>query len=166
MKIHSNLPKIDSRPMRFLGFLLMMSFAFVSCSDDGDDEKAMTFLDAHGNTQWKFQDPNSETTLYLRINDSQSNPFELWLTFQAGGCFVYQAVEDDGTPEILENKENKLVVRVDEGNNAYTLVTLTVSQNVLTVESESYENGQLVDDNIAILFANEDDISNIEVCAF
>ena len=166
MKIYSNLPKIDPRPMRFLGILLMMSFAFVSCSDDGDDDKVMTFLDTHGNTQWKFQDPNSETTLYLRINDSQSNPFELWLTFQAGGCFVYQSVEDDGTPEILENKENKLVVRVDEGNDAYTLVTLTVSQNVLTVESESYENGQLEDDNIAILFANEDDISNIEVCAF
>ncbi len=166
MRIHSNLPTFDFRKMRFLGVLLVMSFAFVSCNGDDDDEKLMTFLDAHGNTQWKFQDPNSETTLYLRINDSQSNPFELWLTFQAGGCYVYQSVEDDGTPEILENKENKLVVRVDEGNDAYTIVTLTVSQNVLTVESESYENGQLEEDNIAILFANDDDISNIEVCAF
>ena len=166
MKIDTKLPRLDFRPMRFLGVLILMNFAFVSCNSDDDDEKMMTFLDVHGNTQWKFQDPTSDTTLYLRINDSQSNPFELWLALLGSDCYVYQSVEDDGTPEILENKENKLVVHVDEGNDAYTIVTLTVSQNVLTVESESYENGQLEDDNIAILFANEDDISNIEVCAF
>lgn len=104
--------------------------------------------------------------LYLRINDSETNPFELWLTFLANSCYVYQSVEDDGTPEILENSENKLVIRVDESNDEYTIVTLTVSQGVLTVVSEEFENGELDEENIVILFANEDDISNIEICAF
>jgi hypothetical protein len=75
-------------------------------------------------------------------------------------------VEDDGTPEILENTENKLVIRVDESNDEYTIVTLTVSQNVLTVTNEDYENGELDEENIVILFANQDDIENIEICAF
>ena len=151
--------------IRMLSLSLLMIFALVSCNDDDDDDM-ITFLDKHGDTQWKFQDPGSDTVLYLRINDSQTNPFELWLTFLANSCYVYQSVEDDGTPEILENTENKLVIRVEESNDEYTIVTLTVSQNVLTVASEDYENGQLEDENIAILFANQDDISNIEICAF
>ena len=132
------LPKtIDSslRVLRMLSISLLMIFALASCNDD-DDDNMLSFLDKHGDTQWKFQDPNSDTVLYLRINDSQANPFELWLTFLANSCYVYQSVEDDGTPEILENTENKLVIRVDESNDEYTIVTLTVSQNVLTVASE------------------------------
>ena len=162
------LPKtIDSslRVLRMLSISLLMIFALASCNDD-DDDNMLSFLDKHGDTQWKFQDPNSDTVLYLRINDSQANPFELWLTFLANSCYVHQSVEDDGTPEILENTENKLVIRVDESNDEYTIVTLTVSQNVLTVASEEYENGELDEENIVILFANQDDISNIEICAF
>ena len=162
------LPKtIDSslRVLRMLSISLLMIFALASCNDD-DDDNMLSFLDKHGDTQWKFQDPNSDTVLYLRINDSQANPFELWLTFLANSCYVYQSVEDDGTPETLENTENKLVIRVDESNDEYTIVTLTVSQNVLTVASEEYENGELDEENIVILFANQDDISNIEICAF
>ena len=152
------------RAFKVLSFTLLMIVAVVSCNDDDDD--MVSFLDKHGNTQWKFQDPNSDTVLYLRINDSQTNPFELWLTFLANSCYVYQSVEDDGTPEILENTENKLVIRVEESNDEYTVVTLTISQNVLTVTNEDYENGELDEENIVILFANQDDISNIEICAF
>ena len=152
------------RAFKVLSFTLIMIFAVASCNDDDDD--MVSFLDKHGNTQWKFQDPNSDTVLYLRINDSQTNPFELWLTFLANSCYVYQSVEDDGTPEILENTENKLVIRVEESNDEYTVVTLTISQNVLTVTNEDYENGELDEENVVILFANQDDISNIEICAF
>ena len=153
------------RVLRMLSISLLMIFALAACNDD-DDGDMISFLDKHGDTQWKFQDPNSDTVLYLRINDSQANPFELWLTFLANSCYVYQSVEDDGTPEILENTENKLVIRVDESNDEYTIVTLTVSQNVLTVANEDYENGELDEENVVILFANQDDISNIEICAF
>lgn len=153
------------RVLRMLSISLLMIFALAACNDD-DDDNVISFLDKHGDTQWKFQDPNSDTVLYLRINDSQANPFELWLTFLANSCYVYQSVEDDGTPEILENTENKLVIRVDESNDEYTIVTLTVSQNVLTVANEDYENGELDEENVVILFANQDDISNIEICAF
>ena len=153
------------RVLRMLSISLLMIFALAACNDD-DDGDMISFLDKHGDTQWKFQDPNSDTVLYLRINDSQANPFELWLTFLANSCYVYQSVEDDGTPEILENTENKLVIRVEESNDEYTIVTLTISQNVLTVANEDYENGELDEENVVILFANQDDISNIEICAF
>ena len=165
MKILPNTMGSSLRVLRMLSISLLMIFALAACNDD-DDDNMISFLDKHGDTQWKFQDPNSDTVLYLRINDSQANPFELWLTFLANSCYVYQSVEDDGTPEILENTENKLVIRVDESNDEYTIVTLTVSQNVLTVASEDYENGELDDENVVILFANQDDISNIEICAF
>ena len=165
MKILPHTLETSFRILKVLSFTLLMIFAVVSCNDD-DDDNMVSFLDKHGDTQWKFQDPNSDTVLYLKINDSQANPFELWLTFLANSCFVYQSVEDDGTPEILENTENKLVIRVDESNDEYTIVTLTVSQNVLTVTNEDYENGELDEENIVILFANQDDIDNIEICAF
>ena len=165
MKILPHTLEASIRALKVLSLTLLMIFAVASCNDD-DDGDIVSFLDKHGDTQWKFQDPGSDTVLYLRINDSQTNPFELWLTFLANSCYVYQSVEDDGTPEILENTENKLVIRVDESNDEYTIVTLTVSQNVLTVISEDYENGVLDEENIVILFANQDDISNIEICAF
>ena len=164
MKILPEAMVSSSRVLKTLSVLLLMIFALVACNDDDDD--VISFLDKHGDTQWKFQDPNSDTVLYLRINDSQANPFELWLTFLANSCYVYQSVEDDGTPEILENTENKLVIRVEESNDEYTIVTLTISQNVLTVANEDYENGELDEENVVILFANQDDISNIEICAF
>jgi len=165
MKILPHTLEASFGTLKVLSFTLLMIFAVVSCNDD-DDDNMVSFLDKHGDTQWKFQDPNSDTVLYLSINDSQANPFELWLTFLANSCYVYQSVEDDGTPEILENTENKLVIRVDESNDEYTIVTLTVSQNVLTVTNEEYENGELDEENIVILFANQDDINNIEICAF
>ena len=165
MKILPHTIEASFRILKVLSFTLLMIFAVVSCNDDDDDDM-VSFLDKHGDTQWKFQDPNSDTLLYLKINDSQANPFELWLTFLANSCYVYQSVEDDGTPEILENTENKLVIRVDESNDEYTIVTLTVSQNVLTVTNEDYENGELDEENIVILFANQDAIDNIEICAF
>lgn len=165
MKILPYSIEVSLRTLKVLSFTLLMILAVVSCNDDDDNDR-VSFLDKHGDTQWKFQDPNSDTLLYLRINDSQTNPFELWLTFLANSCYVYQSVEDDGTPEILENTENKLVIRVDESNDEYTIVTLTVSQNVLTVTNEDYENGELDEENIVILFANQDDINNIEICAF
>ena len=165
MKILPQSFEASIRALKVLTLTLLMIFAIASCNGDDDDD-VVSFLDKHGNTQWKFQDPNSDTVLYLRINDSQTNPFELWLTFLANSCYVYQSVEDDGTPEILENTENKLVIRVEESNDEYTVVTLTISQNVLTVTNEDYENGELDEENIVILFANQDDISNIEICAF
>ena len=165
MKISTIPLKLDFRTLKLLSVAFIMSFAIVSCNDD-DDEEILNFLDAHGDTQWKFDDPGSDTALYLRINDSEANPFELWLTLQADGCYVYQSVEDDGTPEILENTENKLVIRVEESNEEYTIITLRVAQDVLTVESEYYENGELDEDNAVILFANDDDLSDIEICAF
>ena len=165
MKILPHTLEASFRAFKVLSFTLLMILAVVSCNDD-DDDNMVSFLDKHGDTQWKFQDPNSDTVLYLKINDSQANPFELWLTFLANSCYVYQSVEDDGTPEILENTENKLVIRVDESNDEYTIVTLTISQNVLTVTNEDYENGELDEENIVILFANQDDIDNIEICAF
>jgi hypothetical protein len=165
MKILPHTLEASFRALKVLSFTLLMILAVVSCNDD-DDDNMVSFLDKHGDTQWKFQDPNSDTVLYLKINDSQANPFELWLTFLANSCYVYQSVEDDGTPEILENTENKLVIRVDESNDEYTIVTLTASQNVLTVTNEDYENGELDEENIVILFANQDDIDNIEICAF
>ena len=164
MKVLSNPFRAMSMNLKTLFFLFLIIFAVDACNEDDDD--VVSFLDNHGDTQWKFQDPNSEAVLYLRINDSEANPFELWLTFLANSCYVYQSVEDDGTPEILENSENKLVIRVEESNDEYTIVTLTVSQGVLTVVSEDFENGELDEENIVILFANEDDISNIEICAF
>ena len=165
MKILPQTIEVSLRTLKVLSFTLLMIFAVLSCNDDNDDD-IVSFLDKHGETQWKFQDPNSDTVLYLQINDSQTNPFELWLTFLANSCYVYQSVEDDGTPEILENTENKLVIRVEESNDEYTIVTLTISQNVLTVTNEDYENGELDEENIVILFANQDVISNIEICAF
>ena len=67
-------------------------------------------------------------------------------------------------PPILENKENTISVRQDDGEGDYTIVTLTVSGGVLQIDSEFYEGGELVDEQLFILFSSSDDVDALEIC--
>ena len=123
------------------GLLLMMVFSLVSCSDDGDDD-AKTFLETNGGTVWTVSQAGA--SVYAQINNNESNPFEFWVSLGAGACYVHEDINEDGTVEVLENTENKFKVRVEDDLDEYTIATLTIKGNVLTVEYEYVEDGELI----------------------
>lgn len=149
-----------------LGLFAMMAMALFSCSDDDDDNDASkSFLEKHGGTVWKFEEPVSGAAIYAQINNTESNPFEIWISFD-GNCFIYESITDAGNVEVLENTENKVVIRIDEGPSEYSILQLTVTGDVLAVNSKFYEDGQLDDDETFVLQKTNDNPDDLVECGF
>jgi hypothetical protein len=143
------------------GLLLMMVFSLISCSDDDNDDPS-TFLETNGGTVWTIAQGGA--SIYAQINNNESNPFEFWASFGEEGCYVHESINDEGNVEVLENTENKLKVRVDDDETEYTILTLTVTGNVLTVQSEYFEDGQSVEKEIIPLQKTNDNTDDLEIC--
>ena len=154
---------MKSKMLKFkaFGLILMMVFSLVSCSDDGDDDPS-SFLETNGGTVWTIAQAGA--SIYAQINNNESNPFEFWASFGEGGCYVHESINDEGNVQVLENTENKLQVRVDEGENEYTILTLTITGNILTVQSEYFEDGQSVEKEIIPLSKTSDNTDDLELC--
>ena len=150
---------------RALGLLTMMALALFSCSDDDDNDASKSFLEKHGGTVWKFEEPVSGAAIFAQINNSEANPFEIWISFD-GTCFFYESITDTGNIEVLENTENKVVIRIDEGATEYSILQLTVTGDVLAVNSKFYEDGQLEDDETFVLQKTSDNPDDLVLCEF
>lgn len=159
MMIKNNLMKL--KVFGLMAFI-MFSMSIVSCSDDDDNEKS--FLETHGGTAWNFEEENSGVSIYVQLNSTVSNPFEIWMDLLDAGCYLYQSIEDDGTPEVVEDSENKVVIRVDENDTDYIILTLRVAGDRLTVTTEEYEDGELDESQILILDKTSDNVDDLEIC--
>lgn len=150
--------KVKPTYLKMFGLLMMLSSLFVACDDDGDD---ISFLEKHGESLWKISE--SGGTIYAQINNSTTNPLELWASlFET--CYIYESISGAGSVEVLENTENKLVIRLDEGNSDYALLSLSVIGEVLTVKTEYYEDGSLEESDTIALMSTSDDVSELEIC--
>lgn len=155
--------KTNFLKFKTIALSIMLVFSLFSCSDDGDD--ADTFLEKNGGTVWKIS--QSGANIFAQINNSASNPLELWVSFGEDVCYVYQSIQDEGVEvEILENTESTLKLRVDESSTEYTILTLTISGNILTVKSEYYEDGELDDTELIPLQKTTEDPDDLEICEF
>lgn len=144
-------------------FILVASM--VSCSDD--DDKNTSFLENHADTVWKFVQPVGGGSIYVQINDNEMSPFEIWVSLIADACFIHEKIEDDGTPEVLENTANRVVIRIDETEgNYYTIITMSVSGDTLTVISEYYEDDELDEEEIFVMDRTDENPHDLELCSF
>jgi hypothetical protein len=149
---------------KIISFFLIISLAvsFNGCGSDSDER--LTFLENHADSEWKFSDDNIGVTLYVKINNSQTSPFEFWISILDELCYIHESIDDDGNVEILENTENKLVVKIIDNPDEYSIITLTVSGTILTVMSENFEDGVLEDTDLFILSKTSDNLEDLEIC--
>ena len=156
---------MKSKMLKFkaFGLLLMMVFSLVSCSDD-DDDGPSNFLETNGGTVWSFVLDGEG--IYAQINNNESNPFEFWATLGEGGCYVYQSINDEGNVEVLENTEDRLQVRVDDDEDEYLILTLTINGNLLTAKFEYFEDGISEGAQVIPLTKTSDNPDNLELCDF
>ncbi len=149
--------------IKAFALIALISILFVSCSDDdNDDEKS--FLETHGGTVWKFGEPEDGLSAYSQINNSLANPFEIWVFNALSDCYIYESITDEGSPEVIENRENKVEIRIGGDTGDYGILTMTVSGNVLRVELDTYEDGELIDDEIIVLQKTSDNTDDLEIC--
>jgi len=150
--------------LKFKTFILiaLISFSFVSCS--GDEEEEKSFLETHGGTVWKIGEPVDGFSVYAQINSTANNPFEIWVYDEVRDCYEYQKITDDGSTEVIENRENKVQIRIADDSDEYVMLTMTISGNILRVELDYYEDGVLDDEVQFILERTSDNISDLNVC--
>ncbi len=150
--------------IKAFALIAIISFSFVACSDDdNDDEKS--FLETHGGTVWKFGEPEDGLSVYSQINSSISNPFEIWVYNVLNDCYIYESFTDEGSPEVIENRENKVEIRIGGDTGEYGILTMTISGDVLRVELDTYEDGELIENQKFILQRSNDSTDDLEVCA-
>lgn len=148
-----------------IAIICLMTLSLVACSDDNDDDD-VSFLEKNGGTVWKFDEPTLGGTIYAQINNTESNPFEVWQSLFEDTCFIYLNFADEDDFEVLENSENTLELRVDDSDTEYILLTLTVSGENLSVKTEEFEDGDKVDEDIIVLNASSDSTDDLEECDF
>lgn len=141
---------------------LLISICFIGCSDDDEEEKL--FLETHGGSVWKLGEPEDGLSVYAQINSTANNPFEIWVYNEAGDCYDYEPVTDEGSPEVIENRENKVQIRIGGETGEYAILTMTVSGNILRVELDYYEDGVLDDEVKFVLERTNDNPTDLTLC--
>ncbi len=149
--------------LKALALIALISFSFVGCSDDGEEEKS--FLETHGGSVWKLGEPEDGFSVYAQINSTENNPFEIWIYDETRDCYDYQSITDEGSPEVVENRENKVQIRIGGDSGEYVILTMTISGDVLRVELDYYEDGVLDDEVQFVLQRTSDNIADVTVCA-
>lgn len=152
-----------SKMLKFKAFALslVLVLTLFSCSDDGDDPD--TFLEKNGGTVWTIS--QSGASVFAKINNSVSNPLEIWGSLGDELCYIYQSIKDEGAEvEVLENTESTFKVRVDESSTEYTILTLTVAGNLLTIQYDYYEDGEIDESEIIPLQKTADTTDDLEIC--
>jgi len=147
---------------KILALFLFISIAFLSCNEEDEEEKL--FLETHAGSVWKFGKAEDILQVYAQINNTENNPFEIWLFDAARGCYQYERITDDGSPEIVENRENKVQIRIGGDSDEYAMLTLTISGNILRVELTYFEEGEVVDEDKFILERTSDRIADLTIC--
>ena len=151
--------------LKTIALIALISFSFMACSDDDDDKDDKSFLEAHGGTVWKFGEPEDGLSVYAQINSTTANPFEIWVYNDTGDCYEYEKITDEGSPEVIEDRENKVEIQIGGNTGTYAVLTMTILGDVLRVELDSYEDGELDDSETRILQGTSDSTSALEICA-
>ena len=156
---------MKSHILKLISFalVLLISFSFVACSDDEDEDEKL-FLETHGGTVWKFGEPEDDFRVYAQINSTESNPFEIWVKYESTDCYEYQRITDEGSPEVIENRENKVLIRIGGDTGDYANLTMTISGNILRVELDYYEDGVLDNERLFVLQRTTDSTDGLELC--
>lgn len=152
----SNILKI-----KVFAVLVIMAMSF---SAFNSKEKKKTFLETYKGTLWKYGDPNEGLTIYAQINKSESEPFELWLYNVIDDCYFYEKYAESVSTEVLENKNNRVQIKIEENSNEYGIFTLTIHRNALNVELDSFKDGKLIKEEQFSLDRSSDKIEKLAVC--
>lgn len=128
------------------------------------EKKERSFLETHKGSLWKFGEPAEGLTIYAQINKSESDPFEIWVYNVIDDCYLYERISESGLTEVIENKKNKVQVKIKENTYEHGVFTMTINGNTMNVELDSYEKGKLVKEEKFILNRTYEKADNLIVC--
>lgn len=128
------------------------------------EKKEKSFLETHKGSLWKFGEPAEGLTIYAQINRSESDPFEIWVYNVLDDCYLYERISDAGSTEVMENRKNKVQIKIKENADEHGIFTMTIDGNAMNVVLDSYEKGKLVKEEKFVLNRTYDNVDNLVVC--
>ena len=128
------------------------------------EKKEKSFLETHKGSLWKFGEPAEGLTIYAQINKSESDPFEIWVYNVLDECYLYEKISEAGSTEVIENRKNKVQIKIKENADEHGVFTMTIDGNAMNVVLDSYEQGKLVKEEKFVLNRTYDNVDNLVVC--
>jgi len=128
------------------------------------ETKERSFLETHKGSLWKFGEPAEGLTIYAQINKSESDPFEIWVYNVIDECYLYEKISEAGSTEVIENRKNKVQIKIKENADEHGVFTMTIDGNAMNVVLDSYEKGKLVKEEKFVLNRTYDNVDNLVVC--
>lgn len=126
------------------------------------DEK--TFLENYEGTLWKYGEVKDGLTIYAKINRSETEPFELWLYNVIDQCYFYERYSESASTEVIENLNNSVRLKIKENEKEHGIFTLTIHGNSLSVNLDSFKDGELIKEEYFTLKKSNDKISDLKIC--
>jgi len=151
---------------KWLIVLFLMTLTLVeSCSEDDDPSADNFFLEIFDGTYWKMEEP--EGIIFLRFNNNELNPIELWLTLIEEHCYLYSASLDEGSIRILKSSANRLEIMTSETAQDYSILTISVVGETIQLKDDYYVGGILDESSGTLTFNKASlDLGELEMCNF
>ena len=128
------------------------------------EKEDKTFLETYKGTLWKYGEIKDGLKIYAQINRSESQPLEIWLYDVMEDCYFYEKYSESVSTEIVENKKNRVQIKIKESSNEYGIFTLTIHNDELTVELDTFKDDQLVKEEQFNLKKSSDRMDLMTVC--
>lgn len=127
--------------------------SFNSCSSDNDEDNIatpQTFLEKYEGTIWRYT--SDWVTEYIRIINNETIPFEIWDAF-SDECFNYFLIDlngSEGQVEVTANSGDifELTITFTEMADSYEIVIFHIDGDILIIEGNYYEDGELTETSI------------------
>jgi len=155
---------MKSNILKIKVFAVLVIIAISFSAFNSKEKEKKTFLETYKGTLWKYGNPNEGLTIYAQINKSESDPFELWLYNVIDDCYFYEKYSESISTEVLENRNNRVQIKIKESSNEYGVFTLTMHGNALKVELDSFKDGKLIKEEQFSLDRSNDKIAKLTVC--
>jgi len=155
----------------FYCMLLFFSVLLSGCSKDEDAVKDIvlcnTFLECNDATKWDkvfLEDGIENAQIYLKFNNSLSNPFEKWSNFTPNNCHYYLQISDHQI-DIIENSKDKLIVKIiwredDWQQDEFEIWTFTKQGESLKLVTQYFQEVITIELN-----KTTDNLNDLEICA-
>jgi len=155
---------MKSNILRIKAFAVLVIIAMFFSAFNLKEKEERSFLETYKGTLWKYGEPKDGLTIYAQINKSESEPFEIWLYNVLDDCYFFERYSESVATEVLENKKNKVQIKIKESSKEHGIFTLTINGNALHMELDSFKEGKLVKEEHFTLKKSNDKIDNITVC--
>ncbi len=153
--------------------VLLVSFNGCDKDDDNDDiDDINNFLELYVGTTWKLDDaggvPDEEgVPTYFRVIIDSNKILESWyqVTLEPE-CYSYndRINVDGGVISILENSQNKIVIRIAYGNNESETFTCTIQGDIFKIVYV-YEEVGFPDEQYTMFFNKTTvDVDSLTLC--